>query len=95
MSNRSSITVKVLKANEVLNNVNALIKWIYSELFNWLLKKINYAHCSISDHFSDGQTQAVEATKFIGILDIFGFEILQNNSFEQLCINFTNERLQK
>lgn len=89
VSGRSSISMKTLNASEVQNSVNALLKWMYSSLFMWLVRKINMAHTSISAN------ENVKATKFIGILDIFGFEILQNNSFEQLCINFTNERLQR
>jgi myosin heavy subunit len=87
ISTRSSVTVKHLNPIDVTNNIAALSKWIYSSLFSWLVKKINFAHCSVSSHLSD-----IRAVKFIGILDIFGFEILQTNSFEQLCINFTNER---
>eukprot|EP01038_Epipyxis_sp_PR26KG_P011898 gene11898-15921_t len=88
ISSRSSVTMKSLSALETMNNISALIKWIYSCLFSWLVDKVNVAHCSINDNI-------VKARKFIGILDIFGFEILQTNSFEQLCINFTNERLQQ
>ena len=88
VSGRSSISMKSLKPSEVQNSVNALIKWTYSSLFKWLIRKINMAHNSIN------LNEDVVAVKFIGILDIFGFEILQHNSFEQLCINFTNERLQ-
>lgn len=54
---------------------------LYKLLFNFLVSKINKVISSESSHF-------------IGILDIFGFEIFKSNYFEQLCINYTNEKLQ-
>jgi myosin-5 len=68
-----------------------MIKWIYNKIFDFLVGQINSSF--VANALSSGQT--VETTKFIGILDIFGFEILQANSLEQLCINYTNERLQQ
>ena len=55
---------------------------VYSALFDDLVRRIN---ASVGGQ-RGGQR--------IGVLDIFGFEIFEQNSFEQLCINFTNERLQ-
>jgi hypothetical protein len=70
-----------------MDGIKALIKFMYSELFCWLVAKINEAHAA---------ARLNEASAaFIGILDIFGFEIMKTNSFEQLCINFANEVLQK
>ena len=80
---------KLLSAEETVNNINALIKWIYGGIFNWLVTKVNSAHQVIST------VEHKSVVKFIGILDIFGFEILRTNTFEQLCINYTNERLQQ
>ena len=61
---------------------NSLAKHLYSILFNWIVNKINI------------EIKGSNEEKFIGILDIFGFEVFENNSFEQLCINFANESLQ-
>ncbi|KAK9282815.1 hypothetical protein L1049_011037 [Liquidambar formosana] len=65
-------------------NRDALAKTIYSRLFDWIVDKINN---------SIGQDP--NAASLIGVLDIYGFESFKINSFEQLCINLTNEKLQQ
>ena len=57
-------------------------------MFAWLVDKVNV---SISNGYDVKKTKG---SNFTGILDIFGFEIFDTNSFEQLCINFANEKLQ-
>uniref|UniRef100_A0A2K5EW19 Myosin-6 n=1 Tax=Aotus nancymaae TaxID=37293 RepID=A0A2K5EW19_AOTNA len=69
---------------QVYYSIGALAKAVYEKMFNWMVTRIN----------------ATLETKqprqyFIGVLDIAGFEIFDFNSFEQLCINFTNEKLQQ
>uniref|UniRef100_A0A8C9UMZ1 Myosin-7 n=1 Tax=Spermophilus dauricus TaxID=99837 RepID=A0A8C9UMZ1_SPEDA len=69
---------------QVIYATGALAKAVYEKMFNWMVTRIN----------------ATLETKqprqyFIGVLDIAGFEIFDFNSFEQLCINFTNEKLQQ
>ncbi|XP_005680371.2 PREDICTED: unconventional myosin-Ia [Capra hircus] len=64
---------------------DALAKNIYSRLFNWLVNRINE-----SIKVSTG-----EKRKVMGVLDIYGFEILEDNSFEQFVINYCNEKLQQ
>ncbi|KAL2992134.1 hypothetical protein AAZX31_10G032700 [Glycine max] len=63
---------------------DGLAKTLYSRLFDWLVQKIN---------ISIGQDPSSKC--LIGVLDIYGFESFQTNSFEQFCINFTNEKLQQ
>ena len=62
---------------------NALAKAVYCLLFDWVVAKVNESI----------RGAATEAMAFIGLLDVFGFEIFEVNSFEQLCINFANEKL--
>ncbi|CAJ2631461.1 myosin-11 [Trifolium pratense] len=59
-------------------------KTIYSRLFDWLVDKIN-----------NSIGQDANSKCLIGVLDIYGFESFKSNSFEQFCINFTNEKLQQ
>jgi myosin heavy subunit len=93
VGNRASVSMKLLTAGDTANNLLGLMKWLYSGIFGWLVLKLNAAY--VLGDSASAPAAADVVTKFIGILDIFGFETLVSNSFEQLCINFANERLQK
>ncbi|CAK6973796.1 MYSS protein [Scomber scombrus] len=69
---------------QVNNSVMALCKSVYEKMFLWMVVRIN-------EMLDTKQPRSF----FIGVLDIAGFEIFDYNSLEQLCINFTNEKLQQ
>ncbi|XP_068780638.1 unconventional myosin-Vb isoform X1 [Struthio camelus] len=76
--------VKSMSLQQVLNARDALAKHIYAQLFNWIVQHINKAlYTTVKQH------------SFIGVLDIYGFETFEVNSFEQFCINYANEKLQQ
>jgi len=66
------------------NATGALAKATYKNLFNWIVMKLNIT-----------LETNLPRNYFVGVLDIAGFEIFEFNTFEQLCINFTNEKLQQ
>ncbi|XP_061702261.1 myosin-8-like isoform X4 [Syngnathoides biaculeatus] len=69
---------------QVNNAVGAVSKAVYEKLFLWMVTRINQQ-----------LDTKLPRQHFIGVLDIAGFEIFEMNSLEQLCINFTNEKLQQ
>lgn len=68
---------------------DAFAKAIYERLFNWIIQRVNK---SIVVESSETQKKF---NRVIGVLDIYGFEIFDKNSFEQFCINYCNEKLQQ
>ncbi|KAL0315807.1 UNVERIFIED_CONTAM: Myosin-17 [Sesamum radiatum] len=78
------VITRTLDPEAALGSRDALAKTVYSRLFDWIVDKIN---------ISIGQDPNSKA--IIGVLDIYGFESFKQNSFEQFCINFTNEKLQQ
>ncbi|XP_011883411.1 PREDICTED: myosin heavy chain, muscle isoform X12 [Vollenhovia emeryi] len=70
--------------DQVSYSVGAMSKAMFDRVFKWLVKKCN-----------ETLDTKQKRQHFIGVLDIAGFEIFDFNSFEQLCINFTNEKLQQ
>jgi len=85
---RSSSYCIPLTVPKAIESRDALAKDLYNRLFTWLVNRIN-AHLSAA-HASKG---ASASSLMVGVLDIFGFEIFENNSFEQFLINFANEKL--
>ncbi|CAI9088594.1 OLC1v1022970C1 [Oldenlandia corymbosa var. corymbosa] len=79
------MVAKRLTLQQAIDNRDALAKFIYSSLFEWLVDEINKS-LSTCKQFTG---------RSISILDIYGFESFKKNSFEQLCINYANERLQQ
>lgn len=82
------VPLNVVKARDTRD---AFAKEIYSQSFDWLVKTINDATCAENNY--DGNLSANFG--HIGLLDIFGFESFVVNRFEQLCINYANEKLQQ
>ncbi|XP_078432138.1 myosin-17-like [Wolffia australiana] len=78
------VITRTLDPASAIVSRDGLAKTVYSRLFDWLVNKINS---------SIGQDP--NSKSLIGVLDIYGFESFKNNSFEQFCINFTNEKLQQ
>uniref|UniRef100_A0A9J7Y6E0 Myosin VIIBa n=1 Tax=Cyprinus carpio carpio TaxID=630221 RepID=A0A9J7Y6E0_CYPCA len=88
MTNRESVS-KPLTSAQAVDGRNAFVKAIYGRLFVWIVEKINSAI------YKPPPDDPKHIRLSIGLLDIFGFENFNNNSFEQLCINFANEQLQQ
>ncbi|XP_071497949.1 unconventional myosin-Va-like, partial [Diadema antillarum] len=89
LCNRKIVTVrevltKPLRRDLALFSRDALAKHIYAQLFSWIVDQINKA-----------MDTASKTSNFIGVLDIYGFEMFEINSFEQFCINYANEKLQQ
>lgn len=80
-----------LKADVSKESANAFAKEIYAKVFLWLVRSINDATCA-ENNWAGGANVDYGV---IGLLDIFGFESFPTNGFEQLCINYCNEKLQQ
>uniref|UniRef100_A0A8C5MGY4 Myosin-7B n=1 Tax=Leptobrachium leishanense TaxID=445787 RepID=A0A8C5MGY4_9ANUR len=80
----NEFVTKSQSVQQVYNSVGALARSVYEKLFLWMVTRINQ------------QLDTKQSRQhFIGVLDIAGFEIFDFNTLEQLCINFTNEKLQQ
>uniref|UniRef100_A0A663EYG0 Myosin motor domain-containing protein n=1 Tax=Aquila chrysaetos chrysaetos TaxID=223781 RepID=A0A663EYG0_AQUCH len=76
--------LKPLSRQQALDSRDALAKHMYGQVFRWMVSRVNRALRSPEGHRTS-----------IGILDIYGFEMFELNSFEQFCINYANEKLQQ
>ncbi|KAG7365309.1 myosin G [Nitzschia inconspicua] len=101
---RGEIFAVPLTPEKAKESADAFAKEIYAKTFLWLVRTINDATCAEKNYHS--MTSSPKTTTrqslsppteygIIGLLDIFGFETFEVNRFEQLCINYCNEKLQQ
>eukprot|EP01038_Epipyxis_sp_PR26KG_P013406 gene13406-17978_t len=88
------VTIASVTPEQAYDTRDALAKEIYSLLFNWLVNEMNQSLAVSVTANSNGKNSS-HSKRSIGLLDIFGFESFQENNFEQLCINYANEKLQQ
>ena len=86
MVTRGDTIIKENSQQDALDARDAMAKALYGRLFSWVVNQVNNLL---------GETFVDNVSKTIGVLDIFGFESLEVNSLEQLCINVANEQLQE
>lgn len=83
------------KPQMVAGCIEALAKALFDNMFNWLVAKMNIE--ILPEEMKSGDVSDMakfeQQTKTVGLLDIFGFENFELNQFEQLCINYVNEKL--
>lgn len=89
IATRGDVMMKSHDVSQAEFGRDAFAKAVYDRLFTWIISRINRA---ITVPGSESQKKF---NKVIGVLDIYGFEIFDKNSFEQFCINYCNEKLQQ
>ncbi|KAL3923818.1 MAG: hypothetical protein SGILL_001422 [Bacillariaceae sp.] len=97
---RGEVFAVPLTPEKAKESADAFAKEIYAKTFLWLVRTINDATCAEKNYSRDSGTPKAIARPpksygIIGLLDIFGFETFEVNRFEQLCINYCNEKLQQ
>ncbi|XP_046849566.1 unconventional myosin-IXa-like isoform X3 [Xenia sp. Carnegie-2017] len=85
---RTEQIVMSYKLEEAVDTRDALAKALYGALFDWIVLQVNHTLAMKYTEKHDLKGNA------IGVLDIFGFEVFEQNGFEQFCINYANEKLQ-
>jgi len=88
---RGEVMTATVSPEKAKDACDAFAKDIYGRAFLWLVQQINDATCAEKNY--EGSKKSGFGT--IGLLDIFGFESFETNGFEQLCINYANEKLQQ
>jgi myosin-5 len=86
---RDETILSTLPLHQATTSRDSVARYIYSKIFDYIVKIVNLKLNPITPDVNEPKKRS------IGVLDIYGFEYFQKNSFEQFCINYANEKLQQ